>query len=618
MVVPIGNQRNIKDVLRNGATKLFGIDGLGRAAYRSFSEFLTPDALATGLAAKADRENAYLEGLPRAPTQNSADNSDLIATTAFVKTTVAETTPAFPATEEEVQEGVRADRFVTPAAMNEVTEKADSALQPGDIVGAPLASTGLATVLALSPDDAVVRYPPFYAEADCYGAHGSTAALLGAIQACQDKGCGFVLVSAGEWTISETIEIPSHVKVMGAGIDVTIFKAANGLNAHIFTTPDTETLWATTSEEGAQYWGLSNCTVDGNKANNTAGCGVKTYSRAYVIDNVKIEYCKEKGIQSRWGDSAAYGDDDDRQFDMFMEALINNVFVQYCDEEGIHYDGPHDGRMQNCIVALNSHTSHGTYDGVYFGSRAGGQMATQCHSWGDTQRYAWNIEAQSTHFANCEADAAAVALVRINASDCTWVGGTQIGGWIFTPPSTANKNLKGFIFGPNAYYPYIQCAVRNCPKGVVDFASVGNLGGVIALNGAIEAALQTPNTGETTFGFQGAVPSSFRVNIYCAGVGSNYAVNQMPAPQQFVQGSAAFPSVVGIGGITSGLFFGVNFAALSGGGEEAIRAVRNNCVKFTPRNGTPPTEPWVEGLAYYDNSLHKLRVFDGTAWQNCW
>lgn len=32
---------------------------------------------------------------------------------------------------------------------------------------------------------------------------------------------------------------------------------------------------------------------------------------------------------------------------------------------------------------------------------------------------------------------------------------------------------------------------------------------------------------------------------------------------------------------------------------------------------TEPTDP-VEGLAYYDSGTHKLRVYDGTTWQDAW
>jgi hypothetical protein len=39
-------------------------------------------------------------------------------------------------------------------------------------------------------------------------------------------------------------------------------------------------------------------------------------------------------------------------------------------------------------------------------------------------------------------------------------------------------------------------------------------------------------------------------------------------------------------------------------------------MRLEPR-GTAPGTP-AEGDIYYDSTLHKLRVYDGTAWQNCW
>lgn len=39
-------------------------------------------------------------------------------------------------------------------------------------------------------------------------------------------------------------------------------------------------------------------------------------------------------------------------------------------------------------------------------------------------------------------------------------------------------------------------------------------------------------------------------------------------------------------------------------------------VKFTPL-ASAPSSPG-EGWTYYDSTLHKLRVWDGAAWQACW
>lgn len=39
-------------------------------------------------------------------------------------------------------------------------------------------------------------------------------------------------------------------------------------------------------------------------------------------------------------------------------------------------------------------------------------------------------------------------------------------------------------------------------------------------------------------------------------------------------------------------------------------------IKFTPL-ASAPSSPG-EGWTYYDSTLHKLRVWDGTTWQACW
>lgn len=479
---------------------------------------------------------------------------------------------------------VLADKATVAAAADEAVAAAGTATDK-----AAIAMTSAEEASASAASLASVMFI-----ASSFGTPGSSSAIAAAVASCAAAGGGKVYVPAGTWTISSKITVPSKVRIIGAGIDATRFVAANGLNDHMFTTPDTETLWEGTTEDGAQYWGIAECTIDGNKANQTSGCGIKTYSRAYNLKNIKIERCKEQGILSRWGDGPSYSDPDAINNDLFMEALIDNVFVQYCDKEGIHYDGPHDGRMTNCIVALNSHAVPGSYDGIYIGARAGGMMATQCHSWGNYQRYAWNIEAASTHFSNCEADDANIALIRINAPDCTWIGGTQIGGFINTPPSAGDKDLKGFVFGTGAYRPHIVTTVRNCPNGAIDFTNVGNLGGFINILGALDASLLTANTGQATYGFQGAIPSTFWINLDVKGTGNAFAINNMPSPQSFADGSVGFPSVRRAGDITTGIFFAVQKVGFSTAGVERMAVLNTKLdiavpIEFAPGASVTPT-----------------------------
>ena len=55
---------------------------------------------------------------------------------------------------------------------------------------------------------------------------------------------------------------------------------------------------------------------------------------------------------------------------------------------------------------------------------------------------------------------------------------------------------------------------------------------------------------------------------------------------------------------------------IRGQNAETHDVLLNNTLYIVPRN-TSPTNP-VQGYMYYDSVLNKLRVYDGTTWQNCW
>lgn len=59
-------------------------------------------------------------------------------------------------------------------------------------------------------------------------------------------------------------------------------------------------------------------------------------------------------------------------------------------------------------------------------------------------------------------------------------------------------------------------------------------------------------------------------------------------------------------------FNGANRFTVSGNGVTSI----NSVMKLTPRNSAPANPE--KGMIYMDNITNKLRVYDGTQWQNCW
>jgi hypothetical protein len=59
-------------------------------------------------------------------------------------------------------------------------------------------------------------------------------------------------------------------------------------------------------------------------------------------------------------------------------------------------------------------------------------------------------------------------------------------------------------------------------------------------------------------------------------------------------------------------FNGGNRFTVSGNGTTSI----NSVLHLTPRNSSPSNPE--KGMIYMDNITNKLRVYDGTIWQNCW
>jgi hypothetical protein len=128
------------------------------------------------------------------------------------------------------------------------------------------------------------------------------------------------------------------------------------------------------------------------------------------------------------------------------------------------------------------------------------------------------------------------------------------------------------VFGANAFRPFIDTVVRNCPNGAIDFTDVGNFGGFVRILGALDFELQTAQTGQATYGFQGAPPSSFDVDIVTVGTGNNSSLQRSTQPRQLPAGSAAFPALIGPTDITSGLFFPTaNQVALAAAAVEKLR-----------------------------------------------
>ena len=405
-----------------------------------------------------------------------------------------------------------------------------------------------------------------------FGAKGDwvtddTAAIQAAINRANTDGRqgDAVYIPEGHYKISSPLVIPSWCNITGEGIDATFLCAAENLHTALITTTDTDTLMGTASVNGAKFWSLSNCTLLGLLDSANIVDGIRTYSRAYRLENLKIHWMSGNGIHSQWSGSAAAWEDDSG--DMFMEAYIQNVYVGHCGQNGIYFDGPHDSRINNAVVGLNSYKEIGVHTGIIIGPRAGGTQILNCHSWGDTQKYAFASFGHN-FFSNCMADDAYEALVYAEGDRFVWNGGYVFGAVFNNPPLDIDRTIKGFVLGAGnspLYNPWIHTVVANCPAGCVFFGNAPAGIGYIKLMCVLREDLQTPGT-RTYAG--GPVP----VGYICDIIGAGYDIGSR------------------------------------------VNAGDYNSLGFTPRT-SPPVEAWNAGMVYYDSGDATLRVYNGDSWK---
>lgn len=164
-----------------------------------------------------------------------------------------------------------------------------------------------------------VMDPPYGAKVD--GSNDDTAAVQAAIDAVAATGGGTVYVPAGFCMVRQLV-LKNHVWLRGAGTFGTILKLLPNTNKHAiinFVSPDG-------SQPNAQYCGVLELTVDGNKASQSAG--------------------SYHGISLSTNPNNAIGGDP--YFD--PRHLLQHVRIYKTRGDGIHLDGRSDTRVISCIA----------------------------------------------------------------------------------------------------------------------------------------------------------------------------------------------------------------------------------------------------------------------------
>lgn len=191
---------------------------------------------------------------------------------------------------------------------------------------------------------------------------------------------GTISLSEGTFNISTTLLMDSIVTLEGQGVGSTILYLSNGANCDVMRSRNFLTLTGTDSQLGERMVCVRNLMIDGNKANNTSGYGLRKYGYHWIVQNVVIKNCKQDGVWSEWG---TYGGNPSGGSS--MEDQWNNVKIHNCDGNGVDWRGPHDSIWHNVVIFYNTKSGMVLQDGVTF--HGSPLTATDLHLWGNGATY---------------------------------------------------------------------------------------------------------------------------------------------------------------------------------------------------------------------------------------
>lgn len=272
---------------------------------------------------------------------------------------------------------------------------------------------------ATTVEGALAEVPSRYAPSTVIDAalgNGTTdaaSAIQAAIDAVNTAGGGIVYLPAGDYKVSSTVVMKSHVRLVGAGETTTTIIAASGLNDDVLQGYDFDALTTTSSSGGIEHFGIEHLTVDGNRANNSSGWCFRFFGKAYTFSHCRFQEGKSGAVWSEWGSSGGVD----------MEGRWDHVTARNSEGNVIEWRGPHDTQFVNCLV-YNDGSQSDTSGTLFYhsSSNSGFIQATNCHFWGNCTR-AVDISASSI-FTGCLAEGATTAQVRFRSNFSQWIGGS--------------------------------------------------------------------------------------------------------------------------------------------------------------------------------------------------
>jgi hypothetical protein len=140
----------------------------------------------------------------------------------------------------------------------------------------------------------------------------------------------------------------SRVTLQGQGQNATIVELAAGSNTDVIVGAGFASLTGSGSVTGGIYsWRITDLTIDGNKANNSTGYGVRVFGYMYDLNRVTIRNCAQDGLYSEFGRLGTPPPDGG------MESRYINVRIHDCGRNGWHHRGPNDSHFDSVFIHNN-------------------------------------------------------------------------------------------------------------------------------------------------------------------------------------------------------------------------------------------------------------------------
>jgi Pectate lyase superfamily protein len=337
----------------------------------------------------------------------------------------------------------------------------------------------------------IALVPAIYYNVKQYGAVGDgstddTAAIAAARSAANSGGGGIVFYPKGTYITGPQTLYP-NVSDYGSGIGATILKLKAGSNADLFSAQTSSINLSATYNSGIlgilSNFSIQNMTLDGNKANQTAGPSypLRFYGYNFILRDVEILNGYTGGALIDWNNTLEIASPSDQ-----MESLIDTTKIHDCNGIGLQMGGPHDSRLHN-VISFN-HTSHG----FHFASNAMGILCTNCHGYNFPNTAGvccYLIEGNGCQFTNCIAEGSYYCNLAIIASQVSWIGGQifanspmdstvvgiQLGQIASQTPFPGQINQSaGVTTSVQSLYCMIQTMISDCQAGALYCANEDN------------------------------------------------------------------------------------------------------------------------------------------------